>query len=801
MQKRQSTVPTRGAAELGRNYAKQQGMPKRVATSGLRRAVSLKNAQATARKSALDDLRKLADVSLLDTSVQTPHKTMPEPSPPTSYKIPIELPTPLSRTESPLKTFPQKDHYSIVLSTTPVKEMRSEEESEEESPPTHQVERSHIEQDLKELGVWEDEAPSDDNWTDMDSESGRPSILPPMGGRTGVCKDLASERAREYLHIAKEALENVKRPKREMRAIGVECLSNMYELVLSLADSRNRHRLNLEEERTRAAKELVRLERAHNKELVEQRKEFDKRLKEVQEELKGTHKAVNGVQSWLNFEMEDLLKSVRSIHQKNQSAQETPKPSQGTPTAPSHISCPHEDHGPTLKIIKQQLGDLSTELHYLKQDAATGESRLTERACSLSPKTSSKPEESSPNTDDLKAELRRLQEGIEEIKTLLHTPQAATKTDLKEEIQAATTPIVTKTREILEEIKEVKDVAYTSGGPQPTGAMGLAAEMAITDTATQIESILNPLRADVSEVASQSKALNKTLTWINSSFKSKAPTAISAPPAAAKITYAAAASNTVPKPRPSHSLIVSSTDPTKTGDNVIEAIRGTVDFKSTGVTVDRVRKAKNRKVVLSFEREEDAKRLQDNIHSNKTLQVKQALTSNPQVIVKNILNYHSDEDIIDHIRAQNKKLFTDLRAEDKSIRVRYRKRTRNELQCHAVLEVSPQLHRRMLEGGTVHIGLQKRPVEDQSPLVQCAKCLGFGHTKTLCKERDQLCNYCGEQHSWQDCPSRSSGDPPQCKNCVRAKENTTAAPHVAFSPTCPQWQIWDNIARSRIAYC
>lgn len=64
-------------------------------------------------------------------------------------------------------------------------------------------------------------------------------------------------------------------------------------------------------------------------------------------------------------------------------------------------------------------------------------------------------------------------------------------------------------------------MAYTSGGPTLGASLGLATELAITDTQAQIESLINPLRADVSEVASQSKALTKTLTWINSSLKSK----------------------------------------------------------------------------------------------------------------------------------------------------------------------------------------------------------------------------------------------------------------------------------------
>jgi hypothetical protein len=132
-------------------------------------------------------------------------------------------------------------------------------------------------------------------------------LLPKIGAFTGVCKDLATERARDFLNAGKEALESSKTLKRELRAVAVENLGNLYELVLSLADSR--HRLSLETERTRAARELMRVERAHNKQLIKERERFEQRLKETKEEVAKTGTAVNGVQSWLNFEMDGLIKT------------------------------------------------------------------------------------------------------------------------------------------------------------------------------------------------------------------------------------------------------------------------------------------------------------------------------------------------------------------------------------------------------------------------------------------------------------------------------------------------------------
>ncbi|GBP21005.1 hypothetical protein EVAR_11036_1 [Eumeta japonica] len=61
-------------------------------------------------------------------------------------------------------------------------------------------------------------------------------------------------------------------------------------------------------------------------------------------------------------------------------------------------------------------------------------------------------------------------------------------------------------------------------------------------------------------------------------------------------------------------------------------------------------------------------------------------------------------------------------------------RARNDLECHPVLEVSPELYHRLIKAGFVYVGLQRRPVWDQSLLVQCSRCLGYGHGKRFAKK-------------------------------------------------------------------
>ncbi|GBP81348.1 hypothetical protein EVAR_53742_1 [Eumeta japonica] len=112
-------------------------------------------------------------------------------------------------------------------------------------------------------------------------------------------------------------------------------------------------------------------------------------------------------------------------------------------------------------------------------------------------------------------------------------------------------------------------------------------------------------------------------------------------------------------------------------------------------------------------------------------------------------------------------------------------RSRKEIKVEAAKAANPAHHERVYD----------------NPLVQCAKCLGFGHTKAVCGEKTATCSYCADKtHEWEKCPRRKQNEEPKCKNCW---ENgiKTEANHEAFSNKCKVRQKWDEIARSRIAYC
>ncbi|CAK1553836.1 unnamed protein product [Leptosia nina] len=89
---------------------------------------------------------------------------------------------------------------------------------------------------------------------------------------------------------------------------------------------------------------------------------------------------------------------------------------------------------------------------------------------------------------------------------------------------------------------------------------------------------------------------------------------------------------------------------------------------------------------------------------------------------------------------QNKNITSSIAEEDFRVKEKYRRRARNSHEEHVVLQVSPKLWSALTTAGKIHVDLQKVYVEDQSPLVQCTRCLGFGHGRRNCESKEsEIC--------------------------------------------------------------
>lgn len=274
--------------------------------------------------------------------------------------------------------------------------------------------------------------------------------------------------------------------------------------------------------------------------------------------------------------------------------------------------------------------------------------------------------------------------------------------------------------------------------------------------------------------------------------------------ASERVTYASvAASHTRKQPLEQvamHSVVVTSKDETESGEEVLERLRKAVNARQEGIKIDKVRKAKDRKIIIGCKNGEEIKRIKERIQKDGShLYVEDVKNKDPLLVLKDVLNYNKDQHILDALRNQNGNIFSNLDNTEDRLEIKYRRKSRNPHISHVVMRVSPTLWNRMLDAEVVHIDMQRIRVADQSPLVQCSLCLGYGHTKRFCKEETAKCSHCGGPHLKTNCADWLAGVAPSCCNCTSAKYDSID--HNAFSQECAVRRRWETLARATIAYC
>lgn len=232
---------------------------------------------------------------------------------------------------------------------------------------------------------------------------------------------------------------------------------------------------------------------------------------------------------------------------------------------------------------------------------------------------------------------------------------------------------------------------------------------------------------------------------------------------------------------------------------MLEKLRKVINAREEGLKIDRVRRARDRKIIIGCSSQGKLDKVKEKIKNKRELRVEDIKSKDPLIILKDVMEYNTDEDILKSIRAQNKQVFKDVKEDDIRMEIKYRRKTRNPLTSHIIMKVSPQMWKNLIDTGVVHVDMQRVKVMDQSPLIQCSRCLGYGHTRKLCAETIDVCSHCGGPHLRAECSEWLSGVAPTCKNCARAKLDRKE--HNAFGTECPIKRKWEAIARSAIAYC
>ncbi|KAL0858961.1 hypothetical protein ABMA27_010821 [Loxostege sticticalis] len=145
-----------------------------------------------------------------------------------------------------------------------------------------------------------------------------------------------------------------------------------------------------------------------------------------------------------------------------------------------------------------------------------------------------------------------------------------------------------------------------------------------------------------------------------------------------QLTYAAAAAAAAPPVKPTverksalHSIMIESKDELETGDEVMRQVREAVNAKDGWVTVERVKKVKDKKVILGCRTIEEREKVKERLQSAANrLSFEDMKNQDPMVILRDVIASHSENDILMALRNQNGGVFQGLEAKDSRMEVR-----------------------------------------------------------------------------------------------------------------------------------
>lgn len=589
----------------------------------------------------------------------------------------------------------------------------------------------------------------------------------------GLLSDLP-RLANATLQSAKTALESSGNRRRDIKETLVGSLQTLYEMVLRLADSRNRHMLERQRAIVAHERRLASLESANTRNLRAVEDRARREAAEHRKLLDTIAKDVAAQRSLFVTDFQECLERMRACRETSQTSKE-----RAPADRPEHLTViqgaldeiraslvvkTRTDEGLERETLVTEIRKLRAELQATLSAAGALGSRAStysgtkEQFNELKTSLSNEMGQVVLKLEAMDAKLQQLGE------TTSNAPVVARLGKMEELLQSNARELRSTTIEGLERVSE--EIA-ASTAMQYTG-LNLREEFA-----RELESLPAALEDDKDEGWQR---VGKTR---RRDRKSAEPTSMT---------------HIRSQGPPRHTVIVESVDPRHTSDDVATSVRSKMDVVKMGIGVNSIRKGRGQKVLIGCDSEADQKTFRDAVVGlDIGLLAKSQPLQNPLLKFVGVTADMSDDRIKEALVNQNKLLLRELNPNDLEIRIVRRTKGRIPELVNIILRVNPALWTR-LRDQKIRLGFQVIPVYDQSPVIQCFKCLEFGHVAKIC-QNETVCGYCTETHDTRTCKNRSLS--PICRNCQKAKRDCG---HPAYSTLCLEWQKWDKLTRSGTNY-
>lgn len=252
-------------------------------------------------------------------------------------------------------------------------------------------------------------------------------------------------------------------------------------------------------------------------------------------------------------------------------------------------------------------------------------------------------------------------------------------------------------------------------------------------------------------------------------------------------------------------LIINSMETVNNPEETFKNLKQSITFQDTNFAPTNIKYLSNNKIKIEFDKVEHRDITMKKIE-NPESKVRYEIPKNlkPSIILKGISTDIPSEELTTIISKQND-CIKQLIQSPQDLEFKFKKSNKNEKLYNAVFVTTPEIFKAVTQSRRINIDYYRIHASEYVPILQCYKCLKFGHTKNHCNHSKEICSFCAtEGHDFRHCPFKQNPQRLKCHNCheynQKHKITDKTTSHSATSNTCPRVHTMMKNIQSRINY-
>lgn len=246
-------------------------------------------------------------------------------------------------------------------------------------------------------------------------------------------------------------------------------------------------------------------------------------------------------------------------------------------------------------------------------------------------------------------------------------------------------------------------------------------------------------------------------------------------------------------------VIVSTVDEKSVPEDIKRILKAKIDPSCKSIGVKNIKNFSENKILVECISEKDKIKFQEEIKECVELKSSNFKKKNPTILVKNVPNEISDNELLQVIKNQN----TDVAINEENwnqTKIRFTLKKFHNTR-HVVIEMNANVRKNCTKIGFFKIMWKICKIEDFLVVNRCFSCLGYGHKAIDCKNK-VACFKCANDHKSSECKEELQN----CINCIRYNNKTKVLSkkvntnHKPFSDICPTHTYMKKRAASNINY-